>query len=232
MQDFEDMYTWVLSQLSASSSSTFYTLTIVKAEINYAYVWAASLFNWPQLEDAKKTSTVASQDYYDTPSTFKPDSIYRMEIDDEKYDPKNFEDFLDYRIDNSTETDTLIFANHGMQFFVFPTPTSSGTNNMSAWGYTTVDTLVNTTDKTIFSDYDPAGNQAVCKQALASLQAKGKDKKTGQVEDAEAKSMLSIIYSKIASQQQKYQRLDHPKFEVPDYFSGKGTGTTGKFSID
>ena len=232
MNQFSEMYGWVQSQLSVTSSSTFYTLTLIKSEINNTYLWATSLFNWPQLEDAKKTSTVVNQDYYDYPSVWRPDSCFRLEIDNEKYDPKSFEDFLDYRLDNANETGTLIFANHGTQFWVFPTPTANGTNNLSAWGFKNPTALSADADTTIFSSVDPTGNTAVCKQALAVLQAKGKDKKTSQVEDAEAKSILSTIYSKIASQQQKFQRLDHPKFDVPDYFRGKAVGETGKFSID
>lgn len=232
MNDFQSMYQWVQHQLSVTSSSTFYTLENIKKEINYAYFWASSLFHWPQLEDAKKTSTMAGQDYYDTPTTFQPDSIYRLEIDDEKYKPKSFEDLLDYRLENPNDKDTKIFANHGMQFFVFPTPITDGNNNMSVWGLKTVENLSNDSDRTIFSDYDPLGNTAICKQALSSLLAKGKNKKTGQVEDAEAKNILATIYAKIARQQQKYQRLDHPFFEVPDFYRGKGGVTeTGKFSI-
>jgi len=150
MNTFQDMYEWVQSQLSVTSSSTFFTLTRIKAEINNSYFWASSLFNWPQLEDAKKTSTIAGQDYYDTPSIFRPDSIYRIEIDGEKYEPKSFEDFLDYRIENPNQTGEKIFANHGMQFFVFPTPTADGSYNISVWGLKTVSTLSNNNDTTIF----------------------------------------------------------------------------------
>ena len=217
MNIFLEMYTKVQSDLSVTSSSTFYTLARIKSTINDAYLWAGGLFLWPATRKAKTTSTVASQYYYDYPSSFRPDSIWRVEIDGEKFDPKSYEDYLDYKIENPSD-DTPIFASFGKQFFVFPTPTASGTNNLDIWGQENVTLLSSDDDKTIFSDSFPEGNEAVCKQALAVLQAKGKDKKTGQVEDAEAKGILATIYGQILKQQQKYQRLDHAFLDVPDFF--------------
>lgn len=231
MNTFQEMYTELQSRLSVTENSTFYTLTRVKSAINNSYLWAVALFIWPATQKAKTTSTVANQYYYDNPAGFRTDSIYRVEIDGLEYDPKSFEDFLDYRRDNPKNT-KRIFASHGKQFFVFPTPTADGDSNMDVWGQEAVTTLSADGDKTIFSDSEPEGNEAIVKQALSVLQAKGKDKKTGQIEDAEAKQILATIYSKQLSQKQKYQRLDHPKFDVPDYYSSGIAQNIGRFRTD
>lgn len=225
------MYEGLQSRLSVTSSSTFYTLTRVKSAINDAYIWAGGLFLWPATRKAKTTSTQEDQYYYDYPVGFKTDSVFRIDIDGQEYDPKSFEDFLDYRRDNPTST-KRIFASYGKQYFIFPTPTADGSNNLDVWGHEAVTTLSADGDKTIFSDSEPEGNEAIVKQALAVLQAKGKDKKLGQVEDAEAKQILAAIYSKQLAQQQKYQRLDHPKFEVPNYFSGAIVQSIGRFNVE
>lgn len=218
MNTFLEMQTELQSRLSITGSSSFYTLARIKSELNDIHIWAGSLFDWPALKDARRTSSIAGNYYYDYPSTFRPESIWTIEIDGKEYNPKDFDDFMDYKRNNPSDTSKRIFANYGLQYFVFPTPTANGTNNIDVWGFKNAPALSADGDKTIFSDYDPAGNEAIVKQALAVLQAKGKDKKTGQIEDAEAKAILAGIYQKILQNRQRYQKLDHPRFDVPDYF--------------
>ena len=89
--------------------------------------------------------------------------------------------------------------------------------------------LIEDEDETIFSNRYPLGNQAIVKQGLTIIRAKP-DKKTAMVEDSEAKSILTAIHRKIMSRKQKYQRLDHPFFNVPDYYGGKQGAPIGGFS--
>ncbi len=232
MNTFLEIIQWVQSQLSVTGTSTQFTLTRIKAEINFAYIWACSKFNWKKLERAKTTSTIAGAFYYDYPPNFRSESIFRLEIDGKPYDKKDYDDFLEYKRNYPTDTSTRIFANHESFVFVFPTPAANGVNNLDMWGYIIPNStdaraklLVADGDKTIFSDSEPEGNLAIAKQALAVLQAKGKDKKTGQIEDAEALGKLASIYNKIVGSRQTEQQLNQPIFDPPDFFGNTSPKT-------
>ncbi len=214
----QDIREWIQSQLSVGAGSSQFTPTRVNIEINNAYLWACSKFNWKNLERTKSTSTKAGLDYYDYPPKFRLESINRLEIDGLPYNKKDYDDFLEYRRINPTDTSKRIFANHDSFYFVFPTPTADGNKNLDVRGFENPNPMALDTDKTIFSDSDPDANRAIAKQALATLKAKGKDKKQGQIEDAEALNILASIYNKALGSRQTEQQLDQPAFDVPDYF--------------
>lgn len=217
LETYLDLKNETTSRLNAIASSTFFTPTKIGEWVNQAYIWAATLYKWPALERARITKTFANHDYYDYPPDFQTDSLTRLIVDGKKYDKKDFNDFLDYREANPTST-KRIFSDYGRQYFIFPTPTADGDKNIEVWGIIIPARLVNATDKTFFTKSETMGNEAIVKKALSIGLAKGKDKKTGQAEEMEAGAILTTIYSKIAQRQQEYQRLDHPRFEVPDYF--------------
>lgn len=227
MQTYTELQSELLSRLQVADNSTLYTTTRVQSLIKDAYMWATSIYLWPELEKAKTTSTSTAY-YYDYPSDFKTDSITRVIIDTKEYDRKAFEDFLDYKDKNPTDTNTRIFADHGRQVFIFPTPTA-GSSNFDIWGLVQATQLSLGADVTIFSSHDDAGNEAVVKKALSVALAKI-NKAMAQQEEAEAKGILGTIYGKILQRQQRDQRLDHARFEVPNFF-GKQVGNIGKFSV-
>lgn len=230
MNDRQDIRKWIQSQLSVSETSTQFTPTRINDEINNAYLWACSKFDWPKLSNAKVTSTIANCEYYDYPSTWRSESIKRLEIDGEPYAKKEFDDFLEYKRNYPTDTSKKIFANHDSYYFAFPTPMTNGVNNIDIYGFKNPTLLTADADKTIFSDSEPEANRAIAKQALAVLQAKGKDKKTGQIEDAEALGILATVYNKILGYRQTEQQLNQPLFDVPDFLGNSSPKTrTGNF---
>jgi hypothetical protein len=185
------------------------------------------------LEVAKTTTTVASQYYYDYPEGFMTDSVARVIVDDDLYELKNFDDFLNYKYETAVTTISgkKIAADYGKQIFLYPTPTQSGLN-IHIWGLEMPDEITENED-TIFTDSDIMGNEAVVKKAVSVLLAQANRKQEGQAEEAEAISMLANIYSKILKRQAKYQRLDKQMFNVPDFFEEDGTGeqNTGNFDL-
>jgi len=219
MQTYTELQSELLSRLQVADNSTLYTTTRIQTLIKDAHLWVTSIYLWPQLERDKYTSTNGTDYYYDYPSDFRTDSIIRIIIDDEEYDRKAFEDFLDYKLNNATDTDTKIFADYGRQIFIFPTP-AAGTDNLDVWGQVQATQLSSGTDKTIFSDHDQTGNEAIVKKALSVAIAKT-DKQLSTLEETEAKTILATIYNKILQRQQRDARLDHPRFNVPDYFAGR-----------
>lgn len=232
---FSELTAELQTRLSASSSSTFYTQTLLKSWLNIAYRWSAGLYNWPFSEKAKKTTSIAQSefkydiyDYPDNTTPFKTDSISRLTVDDKKYDKKIYQDFLDF-IDNNPDSTDKIYSDWGRQYFIFP-KLSAGLN-ISIWGQIVPTKLTGDTDTTIFSG-DPEAEEAIIKKALSIALAKGKKKQEAMIEEKEATDILKIVWSKIAKRQAQYQSKDRPFFDIPNFYKGRGSGqNTGKFSI-
>jgi len=211
-----DIVAEVTNRIGITTSSTYFTPTKINSVCIDAYNWAVALYQWPMLEIAKTTTTVATQYYYDYPDGFMTDSVSRVIMDGDKYELKAFDDFLDYKYQTTPVPTGKIAADYGKQIFIYPTPTQSGLN-IHIWGLEMPDQLTENED-TIFTDSDIMGNEAVVKKALSVLLAQANRKQEGQAEEAEAIAMLANIYSKILKRQAKYTRLDKQMFDVPDFF--------------
>jgi len=228
---FIDLITAVQDDLSIGDESTLFSPTVIKRVINRAYVKCATLYRFPQLEDAKKTSTQANIESYDYPSTWRPDSLWRLEVDDKQYgedpdgSPLAFEDYLTWRrdTDNANSVDKK-WANQKTRYFIYPVPTAVGTNNICVWGVKNITALSVDGDTTIFSYNMLECNEAILLETLAILKAKGEDDKGGQFRSIEAKQILTVAYNKIRQENAKYDR-NQPLFEVSDMFSSRRTRT-------
>jgi len=217
LENLGNIVTEITNRLGATVASTYFTPTKIKTTAIDAYNWATSLYQWPQLEIAKTTTTVSGQYYYDYPEGFQIDSIFRVVVGDDVYAIKNFEDFLDYKYQNSDNDEHKLSSDYGQQIFIFPTPTASGTT-MIIFGLKVATPLANDADETIFTHEGIIGNEAVVKKALGVLLPQAKQKQEGQSEEAEAIALLATMYAKILKRQSKYQRLDKAIFDVPDFF--------------
>ena len=231
MDNLGDMRQAIQDDLTIGTESTLFTPDLVDRIINRAYRKAGALYRWPSLEDAKITSTQEDQEYYDYPSTWRSDSIWRLEVDDLQYgedpdgSPLAFEDYLTWRRDEDNENSVdKKWANQKRRFFIYPVPTITGSNNISVWGQMNVETLANDSDETIFSGNMPECNEAIVLEALAILKQKGEDDKGSQFRSIEAKSILAVAYNKIKQESGKYDR-NQPFFEIGDMFSSRRTRT-------
>lgn len=224
MDLFSELVQAVQDDLTVGSESTLFPLALIKRAINRAYRKAAGLFRWPELEDAKKTSTVSGQEYYDFPQNWQADSIKRLEVDDNQYgetpdgSPMNYDDYLTWRRDddNANSTDKK-WSVQWRRFFIYPVPTTNGNNNITVWGQRVVDALASDGDVTIFSYALPEGNEAIVLEAVAILKSKGEQEKSGEFRSAEAKQILATAWGKIKQNQAKYEKTQ-PFFDVPDMF--------------
>lgn len=232
MNLFSELQAAVQSDLTVGSESTLYDLTAIKLALNRSYLKAAGLFRWPETEDAKKTSTENGQEYYDYPDNWRPDSIWKLKIDDVDYgDPIAFKDYLYEKENGIPSGNTYLWTSQWRRFFVYPTPTTNGSYNICVWGQRIVDTLTADADVTIFSYSMPECNEAIVLEAVAILRSKGQDDKTGQFKSAEAKQILVVGWGKVKQEQAKYQKTQ-PFFYVPDLFPPSGTTgpqRTGRF---
>jgi len=225
MDTFSEMRTALLSDLNASSSSSQYPTATVNLALNRAYIKAGSLFDWSALEDSQTTSTTADQDYYEYPDDWRSDSMWRLTVDGNLYgedpdgSPLAFKDYLLWKEDNTTSTKKK-WSTQWRRYFIYPTPSALGSDNISIWGYKNVETLTDDDDTTIFSYNSPECNEAIVLEAVAILKKKGEAIASSQMFSAEAKATLVIAYNKEKKYQAKYER-NQPMFNVPDYFSGE-----------
>lgn len=223
----------VQSDLNAGANSSLYPPAKIDSTIQRAYVKSYRLFRWPALEDAQKTSTGISQDYYDAPDTWSPDSIWRVEIDDEMYgelpdgSPMKFADYLIWKSDNP-DSDLKKWALQNGRYHVSPTPTTVGSSNITIYGQKIATALSGDSATTIFSYNMPECNEAVALEAVAILKKKGE--MSGEMYSKEAKQILVIAWNKIQQEQSKIAKVQ-PMFEVPDYFGSTNSKKqiTGNF---
>ena len=229
MNLFSELIAQVQSDLNVNDTSPLFPLATVKSAINRAYIKSAGLFRWPGTDDAKKTSTQSNLEYYDYPSTWRDNSVWRIEVDGVQYgelpdgSPLKFEDYLIWRADtnNANSTDKK-WANQKRRFFIYPVPTSAGSYNISVWGQKIVTEMTNNSDYTIFSYSMPECNEAIILEAEAILKSKGEEDKAGDFRSTQAKGILVNAWDKVKKESAKYEK-NQPFFDVPDYFSNRGT---------
>lgn len=226
---FQDIYEAVQSDMNVLDEAPLFPLATIKDAVNRSYVKCHSIYKWPGKEWAKKTSTQANIEYYDYPSDFEDDSIWRIEVDDEQYgedpdgSPTRFEDYLIWRRDsaNANSTDKK-WSTQKRRFFIYPVPTAVGSYNITVWGRKVPPALSGDSDTTIFSNSMPVGNEAVVMEAEAILRAKGEEEKSSLFRSQEAKQILVTAWDKIRKEQDKYEKLE-PFFEVTDMFGKQNT---------
>jgi len=231
----------IQDDLTIGDESSLYSPNLIDRAINRAYRKAAGLFPWPELQDAKKTSTQVDQEYYDYPTNWRSNSIWKLTIldsdgNDDRYgetpdgSPLSFDDYLNWKEDNPDSTDKK-WANQWRRFFIWPIPTTLGSNNIHVWGIKVVADLDEDADTTVFSSSTPEANEAIELEAVAILKSKGENDKSAQFKSLEAKQILAVAWGKIARENAKYEKIQ-PFFEVTDMFGGGSSkDLRGKFDI-
>ena len=228
--------TAIQDDLTVGDESTLYSPNLIDRAINRAYLKVAALFPWPELQDALKTSTQVNQEYYDYPVTWRSNSIWKVAINNERYgedpdgSPLSFDDYLNWKEDNPDSTEKK-WANQWRRFFVWPVPTTAGTNNICVWGIKVVTELSADGDDTVFSYSTPEANEAIELEAVAILKSKGDNDNSAQFKSMEAKGILVGSWNKIAREQAKYEK-EAPLFYVTDMFSnGSSKDLRGRFDV-
>ena len=241
MDTFLNILQAVQDDINVGDESTLYSPALIKRAINRAYRKVAALFPWPELMDAKKTSTQVSQEYYDYPQNWRSNSIWKLTIldsngKDDRYgedpdgSPLSFDDYLNWKEDNPDATDKK-WANQWRRFFIWPVPTVAGTNNIHVWGIKVVTALSADADTTVFSYSTPELNESIELEAVAILKSKTDDDKSAQFKSIEAKQIASVAWAKITKENAKYEH-NRPFFDVPDLFGGSNSkDMRGRFDI-
>jgi|TARA_Y100000310_G_scaffold110581_1_gene108958 hypothetical protein len=222
----------VQDDLSVGAESTLYGETRIKRAVNRAYRKAGGLFPWPELQDAKKTSAQANQEYYDYPKTWRSNSIWKLTVldsdgNDERYgekpdgSPLSFDDYLSWKEDYPDST-VKKWANQWRRYFLWPVPTVAGTNNIHIWGIENVATLAEDADETVFSYSTPEVNEAIVLETVAILKSQGDEEQSSEFRSREAKQILAVSWGKIRQEMAKYEK-NMPFFDVPNFFGQTST---------
>lgn len=218
MNTYLELQQEVQSDLTIGSESSLFPLATVKRAINRAYIKAGGLFLWPETEDAKKTSSVTAQEYYDYPTNWRPDSIWKLVVDSQDYgDPLAFKDYLYEKENDIPSGESYLWSSQWRRYFMYPTPSTDGDFNISVWGQKTVDALSGDGDTTIWSYSMPECNEAIILEAAAILKSKGEEEKSGEFRSTEAKQILIVAWGKVRQSQAKYMKT-LPFFDVTDMF--------------
>lgn len=229
MDTLKEMREALQSDLSVGTNSSFFPPDTIDSALNRAYRKTGALFNWPALEDAKSTVTEANENYLDAPNNWKPNSLWRLEIDGKVYGdepdhmPMSFHDFLDWKDDtaNANSTDKK-WAVQWLRYFFTPTPTEAGLV-VTVWGQKSVSKMTGDDSTTIFSYNMQECNEALILEADAILNRKGNSMNDGQFLSAEAKQILILANDKVRKNQAKSKKTQ-TQFYTPDFFARNGNG--------
>jgi len=231
----------IQDDLNIGDESTLYSPNLIDRAINRAYRKVSGLFPWPELMDAKKTSTQVNQEYYDYPTNWRSNSIWKLTIldsngKDDRYgedpdgSPLSFDDYLNWKEDNPDATDKK-WSNQWRRFFIWPVPTTLGTNNIHVWGIKVPSSLSADADTTIFSVSTPEANEAIQLEAVAILKSKTDDDKSAQFKSIEAKQILLVAWNKIKAENAKFEKIA-PMFDIPDFYgNSKSKDMRGRFDL-
>lgn len=227
MDNLSELRTAVQDDLTVGSDSTLYSPTSIDLAINRAYRKSGGLFPWPELQDALKTTSENSNAYYDYPSAWRSNTIWKLVVDGDRYgedpdgSPLSFDDFLVWQEDYPNSTNKK-WTNQERRFFLSPVP-SDGVE-IDIWGLKNTTTLSSDSDTTVFSYSTPEINEAIVLEAGAILKSKNDNDKGNEFRSTEARQILATTWSRQIREQAKYEK-NQPMFYVPDYYSLTGNAT-------
>lgn len=218
----------VQTDLSVGDETTFFTPDVIDLAINRAKIKAEALCNWPALEDAQRTFSALQSDgtpweYYDYPDNWRPNSIWKLEVDGEDYgEPLDFKSYQYEQQNGDPAGRDKKWANRWKQYFLDPAPTTQGLT-IDIWGFKLTDDLVADGDETIFSYSMPECNLAIIDEAKAILKTKDDTINETQFFSSSAKQMLMDAYKRIEQNKAKSQSTI-AFFKVPDFFATRRRG--------
>lgn len=229
-----NLETELQSRLQVASNSTLFPAARLTELIQQGNIWATQYYPWDDLFKWLKTSTVSSRNYYLYPVQMRSNTIVDVQIDGLDYSRYDYEDFETERITNPTSTEK-IFASKGRYYFINPTPTANGSTNLHIYGCCQVAApydLANGTDNTIFSLSSAWANEAIVKKALSVAIGRSNTAES-QKEEAEAKAILAKLQDEQKVYGARSKRINHPKFNVPDYFASSNSySPIGRFNYN
>lgn len=217
MQTYLEMRNELISRLGVATNSTKFPSSRIQTLIKDAHLWATALYPFRELTLQTNLATTgisstvmpgASEHSY--PAAYRSNSIWMIFIGTNEYRKRNFDDLLRYALNNPASIKRR-YADLGRKFYMFATPANGQT--MKLYGQQQATQLSGDGDKTIFSDANDDGNEAIVLKAEAVAKQKP---------DKEQQAV--ILLTKVFSDQKDKGQFDVPMakpfLDVPDFFGG------------
>lgn len=216
-----EIKTQVLVELGVSTSTAYYTDTIIDNWIDRAHKFAAGTHKWPSTE-GRVSTTYASTEENDYPEGWKSDSIRLMQIGGKRFIKLNFHDYQAFREDNASASDK-VFSDYGRIYYVNPNSGVSGTTIL--YGQYTPAKLDATdpTQYTVFSASEE-GDYAIIEEVISYAKIREKKAQEAQLHHDRSMGILEGLWRKIQQEQYAYQTKNNSMFKRIDVLGGTYLG--------
>lgn len=188
-----------------TTTSGFYTDTIINDWTRIAHDFAVGYKKWPFTEGRISTTYVADTSDVGLayPEGWKADSIRFLQVGGKRLKKVNFYDYQTFREDNVSANDR-IFSDFGQLYFINPNADVSGTT--TAWGqYTPIIDPTDLSATTVFSLYGNEGNEAIVNEMMSYAMTKKEKTNEANNYHKKAQEILEGIWLRIGAEQSGYQ---------------------------
>lgn len=208
----------VLVRGARTTSDTDITDAILTGWYSQAVRWASAYHKWPFTEGRIQTTYASTEEW--SFEGYKADSFRILQVGGKRLQKLNFEDYQIMR-EETPEADDRVFSDFGRTVFINPNADVSGT--LTAYGqYQPYVDVTDESGKTVFSDYDEEGNEAVVEKMLGYLKKRDKLMEESQMHETQANVILDNVWNKVQGERYAYQT--HPErggmFERIDVVNG------------
>lgn len=230
MQTGADIITQVLVRNNRTTTDSFITDTMLNAWLNDAHVWAAGYHKWPFTENYTTLGTFGSEQYPYSSSlaaNVKSDSIRYIATGDisdtsslKRFRKVTLTEYLKYREDYTSGTDR-IFSDFNRTAFVNPMARDASGSVYAFYQYLPSTINVESTS-TIFTNYDPEGNEALVEKMTNYLKRREHLTEEAEIHDQRAVAKLDELWKVIQDEQAMYQAAPTSEglFERMDVLGG------------
>lgn len=201
-----DIINEVLVRNNRTTTDSFITDDMLEDWLRQANNYCTARYKWPFSEVRDQTTSWAGAEETDYSSfgvDFKADSIKILQIDGKRLEKTSFEEYQNYREDEPSG-DERIFSDFSRVLFINPNCGLSGT--IAAFGqYLPTIDPTDATATTIFSTYDPEGNEAIIEKMTSYLKRREHLPDEAELHDQRADLKLQGLWEKVQAEQYKYK---------------------------
>lgn len=204
---------------TTSASDALYTDTVLRDWVDMAHRWAASFRKWPLTEGRQSTTWTGSEEV-PYPEGYKPDSIRYLTVGGDRMQKVSFEDYQRYKEDFPTGTDR-IYSDYASLLYLNVNADVSGSLTMYGQYVPAAIDVTDDTAKTVFSDREEDGNEAMVEEMLRYAKLREKKPDEAAIHHQRAVDLLEGIWKRFADEQFGYHTKDRGMFEYFDVLEGQ-----------
>ena len=205
LNNLGDLKDEFLVQNQSATTAAFYTDAILAEWADQSHQWAAAFHKWPFTEGRVSTTFSATEEW--NFEGYKADSFRIVQVGGKRLKKLDFNNYQIFR-EEEPSANERVFSDFGRTVFINPNVDLSGT--LTAWGQY-IPAAFDTTDltlKTVFSDNEPEGNEAIVFKMLSLARNREKKPTEAKYFEDQAKLKLEEIWKRVLDEQYQYQT--HP----------------------